>query len=144
MKLHDPMLRERIIEPDLISLVDVVFILIIFFLTTSALVDRMRAKVDLPVERGDASIVEARSPLVINITANGRYIIEEREMPLEGVIGAVRAQFDAASGALGVQISVRPDRMAAAEHLNRLAEALLDAGVATWRLATEVPRGAGP
>jgi biopolymer transport protein ExbD len=142
--MHDPALRERIIEPDLISLVDVVFILIIFFLTTSALVDRMRAKVDLPVERGDPSVVEARSPMVINITANGRYIIEEREMPLDGVVRAVRAQIDNREGDLGVQITVRPDRAASSAHLNQLAEALLELGVATWRLATEVPRSAAP
>jgi biopolymer transport protein ExbD len=144
VRLHDPALRERIIEPDLISLVDVVFILIIFFLTTSALVDRMRAKVELPIERGDPAVVEARSPMVINITANGRYIIEEREMTLDAVIRAVRAQVDNQEDDLGLQISVRPDRAASAIHLNQLAEALLEMGVATWRIATEVPRSAAP
>lgn len=144
MKIHDPQLRERIVEPDLISLVDVVFILIIFFLTTSAMIDRMRSKVDLPQERGDPAIVEARSPMVINITANGTYIIEERPMALEAVVTAVQEQLDASPGAEPVQITVRPDRKAAAEHLNALAQAMLDLGVATWRLATEVPRSAGP
>lgn len=144
MRLHSAIHRERIIEPDLTSLVDVVFILIIFFLTTSALVDRMRANVDLPVEMGDPEVAAARSPMVINITANGRFIIEERELPLEGVVRAVRDQMDAKTGALGVQIAVRPDRNAPAVYLNRLADALLDMGVANWRLATEVPRSTGP
>jgi hypothetical protein len=65
-------------------------------------------------------------------------------MPLDGVVRAVRAQIDNREGDLGVQITVRPDRAASSAHLNQLAEALLELGVATWRLATEVPRSAAP
>lgn len=66
-------------ELNLISLVDVVLLLVIFFMLSTTFVQEGRLRVELP-EAGSATVDRSRQPIVITITAQGSYRINERAL----------------------------------------------------------------
>ena len=119
-------------------MVDVVFLLIIFFLTTSSLIEVTRAELDLPVEQGEADDAFRDRGTTINITRNGTIIVSQERIEFEELTRRLRAMSDASEEEL--DIVIRADRETDLRHVNRVAEFLSDLGVRSWRLATEVPR----
>lgn len=119
------------------ALVDVVFLLIVFFLTTSSLAEVTRVRLDLPVQAGEGAGRGGAATVVVNIASDGVYIVDRRARSLEGVLAMVRAESATTEGPLDVV--VRADRGAPGSALNALATGLADAGIERWRLATEVP-----
>lgn len=66
-------------ELNLISLVDVVLLLVIFFMLSTTFVQEARLRVDLP--EADASSREAAAKaIVVTITAQGSYRVNERAL----------------------------------------------------------------
>ncbi len=131
------------------ALVDVVFLLIIFFLTTSTLVRQTKTDVDLPEQRGleQADAEEDPGLLVININADGAFIVDGETMTLDRVLAKVRAEADdEPEGASALDTLLRADANAPSENVNALAAGLIDIGVRSWRLATRPPSAfaAGP
>ncbi len=124
---------------DITSLVDVVFLLIVFFLTTSSLVEMSRARLDLPIEEGEEIVGSETPGLVVNISASGAYIVENEEVTLARVIGMVRAEIEKEGGPEAVDLLLRADKAAPLIHLNALARELVDLGLASWRLGTQLP-----
>ncbi len=66
-------------ELNLISLVDVVLLLVIFFMLSTTFVKDAHLRVQLP-EAGASSYEETRRPIVITITAQGSYRVNERAL----------------------------------------------------------------
>ena len=128
---------------DITSLVDVVFLLIVFFLTTSSLVEMSRAVLDLPEEQGEEEVDTATPGLIVNIAADGTYIIENEPVTLARTIEMVRAEVDKAGGPEGVDLLLRADRNAPLVHINDLARRLVDLGLTTWRMGTQLPQRKG-
>jgi len=125
---------------DLTPMVDVVFLLIIFFLTTSSLIETTRAEVDLPKEQGEEGARSRPHGVVINITQNGTFIVEQATLSFEELALLLRAELGLnGDGASELDVVIRADRGAPLRHLNRVAEYLSGLGVRSWRLATEVP-----
>jgi biopolymer transport protein ExbD len=131
--------RERVAPLDLTSLVDVVFILIIFFLTTSSLIDTLRAKIDLPVEAGNEQAPDRPTTLIVNVDRRGGYVVETREVGLDQLRGMIEAEIVRAGSPAALDLLVRPDRDASLAPVNDLARALVDLGASGWRIATEIP-----
>ncbi len=131
--------RARILDLDITPMIDVVFLLIIFFMTTAQFARLTRANLDLPKETGEEQR-QRSAGLVINVSADGQYIVEEQAVTLERVLGMVRAELAEAGDAEAIELSIRADRNARAGAVNRLAEELTSMGVRAWRLATEIPR----
>ncbi|MGH8250416.1 MAG: ExbD/TolR family protein [Steroidobacteraceae bacterium] len=87
-------------ELNLISLVDVVLLLVIFFMLSTTFVKEARLRVELP-EAGSAMIEPTGKPIVITITSQGSYLVNERALvnnlretlqaALRQVAGAARA-----------------------------------------------------
>lgn len=127
---------------DITSLVDVVFLLIVFFLTTSSLVEMSRARLDLPEEQGEEELLTETPGLIVNIAADGTYIVENETVTLARTIEMVRAEVEEAGGPGSVDLLLRADRNAPLVHINDLAEALVDLGLASWRMGTQLPQGA--
>lgn len=71
-RLEDP-------ELNLISLVDVVLLLVIFFMLSTTFVQDERLRVELP-EAGAAGRERTAQPIVITITAQGSYRINDRAL----------------------------------------------------------------
>lgn len=122
-------------------MVDVVFLLIIFFLTTSSLVELTRANVDLPEETGEKENITESPGLIINVTANGRLIVDGEEIPFQRGLAMVAGEVDKAGGSAAVDVLIRADRDAPLRVINDLAEGLMDLDVRGWRLGTQIPFG---
>ena len=130
----------RTLPMDLTPLVDVVFLLIIFFLTTSSMIEITRAELDLPVEEGEKNVHERPRGIVVNITKNGTLIIDQETLSFEQLTALLRAE-NTRGGDEALDVLIRADKGAALRHVNRVADYLSNLGVRSWRLATEEPSG---
>lgn len=144
MRFNAAETRSRHDLPDITSMVDVVFLLIIFFLTTSSLVQMTRAPIDLPEEVGEGAEEDDTGAIVINVTAEGDYIIEGDRVSL-GDLGDLIANDVAklSRRGEGLDVLIRADRAATLEAVNDIADILISANIKGWRIATRVPQGGG-
>ncbi|HBS28155.1 MAG TPA: hypothetical protein DEB06_01600 [Phycisphaerales bacterium] len=139
MRFRSPADRPRVAPIDLTSMVDMVFLLIIFFLTTSSFIEKTKADVELPREKGESVQEVARGAVIVNISRNGTYIVSGEYLSLDGIASRVQREAAAGRAVTDLDIVVRADRLAPLTHLNALARRLSDLGVVRWRLSTVVP-----
>lgn len=136
---HD---RPRVIELDFTSMVDLVFLLVIFFLTTSTFIERNKARIDLPddstIRRDELRRVN-RSSLVINITRNGTIVVSQEYLTIDQLFDKVAAELGNVSGDPSrLDVLVRADRDAPLRHANAIADRLIGMGVVSWKLGLEL------
>lgn len=72
--------RSETPELNLTSLIDVVLLLVIFFMVSTTFVHEGRLRVDLPEAGATAAASPRERPIVITITAQGSYRINERAL----------------------------------------------------------------
>ena len=125
---------------DLTPMIDVILLLIIFFMLSSQFATSELRPVDLPHQPGATPPSEsAAAKLVIDVDREGRYSILGEELTLE----SLSARIAASQGGTGTRHSgvvVRADRTANAGALNRLADRLAASKIANWSLAVS-PEG---
>jgi biopolymer transport protein ExbD len=125
---------------DLTPMIDVILLLIIFFMLSSQFATSELRPVDLPREEGTPAASEsAAAKLVIDVDRAGTYSILGEELPLDALAARIAAAQEA-TGTRHSGIVVRADRSAQSAALNRLAERLAAAKVANWSLAV-APEG---
>jgi len=135
--------RSHLPDLDLTAMIDVIFLLIIFFMTTAQFVERARAELDLPKEEGEKEVRSAAPPLVINILHEGaeRYLVGERRFDERGVkdlIDREIARHKSEGGGIGeFEVVIRADQRGPSRLINELGAFLRARGVWRWRLATE-------
>lgn len=149
---------------DLTSMIDVVLLLIIFFMASAQFARTMRAEVALPEEAGEATARPPERSVYVDVRADGVYMLAGEEVTLDRLVQLVvadlkrRGEFDGgdasnpeadASAATSrvatgdrVEVVVRADRAALGRHLNTLAAALTGAGIRDWKLAVAGRSGA--
>jgi biopolymer transport protein ExbD len=122
------------------SMLDINFLLIMFFMVTAQFQREIRAVLDLPNERGDNAVRPDEAGLVININAAGDIVVANRTIELAALTTLVRAEVARAEGRGGepVKLMLRVDRNAASEQLNRVVTMLKGSGVAAVRVATQM------
>jgi biopolymer transport protein ExbD len=81
---------------DLVPLIDVILVLVIFFVVTATFEGRSVLKLELPRASGEAT--KAEDPLDVIVNADGRYFVEDREVLREGV-DALKATISEVGGA---------------------------------------------
>lgn len=143
MKLRPDQTRDRIPALDLISMVDLVFLLIIFFLTTSTFIEKTRANVALPREAGEAFQEIRRNSLIVNLTRNGSIVVSGDYLTLAEFLARIDAEVAAIGAPSRLDLVVRADRDASAASLNSIAAALAERNVRSWKLATAPELGKG-
>ena len=131
--------RERRLILELTSMVDVVFLLIIFFMVTTEFARDARADVNLPRLMGEQVEHSEEAGLFINIDRSGNIILSSAEDPvtLEQLEQRVLSHV---SGEESPKITVRADRKAPMTRFNEVIRILDESGVSSARIATEVPR----
>ena len=98
-------------ELNLTSLIDVVLLLVIFFMISTTFVQEGRLRVELP-EAGTATIDRSRQPIVITITAQGSYRINERAL-VNNQRETLHAALRQVSAEIGMQpVTIRADARA--------------------------------
>jgi biopolymer transport protein ExbD len=72
-RLEDP-------EINVVSLIDVVLLLVVFFILSSRFTDEGRLRVHLPQASAVPSQPAAGEPLTVSVTQQGRYLVNQREL----------------------------------------------------------------
>jgi len=127
--------RERTLAMDMTPMIDIVFQLLIFFLTTARLADMSRIEIDLPRERGEQRERAEASGLIVNLPADGTIVVGGNVVTLDE-LEAMALEVAARPGASSLQPLVRADRSASAEQLNEVFRRLARAGFVAARLGT--------
>ncbi len=133
---------ERTLPVDITPMIDVVFLLIIFFMVTAQFARITRAELDLPRQQGEQDQAAEEAGLVINLLANGGLIVNERDVTLAELLEVVREEIVSQPDRdpRQVKLLIRADRNGDTALLNEVLTSLQELGVGTARLATEVPR----
>ncbi len=133
---------DRFSNVELTPMIDVVFLLIIFFMTTAQFARLTRADVELPLEKGEQEQIADEAGLVINITRQGEIIIADETVTLDDLDAIVATELRRTMhrDPRRLKLLLRADRGASAASLNDVIARLRGMGVGAARLATEVPR----
>jgi biopolymer transport protein ExbD len=67
-------------EINIVSLIDVVLLLVVFFMVSSRFTDEGRMRVHLPQASAVPTAKSASEPLVVTVTQQGTYRLNEREL----------------------------------------------------------------
>ena len=130
--------KSRLLPVDMTPMIDIVFQLLIFFLTTAQLAQFSRAEMDLPEEAGEQVETAEEAGIIVNVLVDGS--IEVAGEILDDASFAVLAEelvIDHRDDDLSrLRPLVRADRNAPAARLNRVLEMLQAAGVPAVRIAT--------
>lgn len=123
---------------DLTPMVDVVLLLIIFFVLSTQFVQATLRPMDLPKETGDGVATPAPVNITIDLEADGKLsVLGGTPITPEEIAALIREQRDRDPERFPMlEVVVRADQNAAAAHLNRLAGVLGRQGVKRWQLAT--------
>lgn len=136
--------RSHVPDVDITAMIDVVFLLIIFFMTTAQFARMTRADVRLPSEPGEEREARPEPTIIVNVGADGSIIVEQQEVTLDRLARMAASEIARAGGDAGaVRLTIRADRELDAGTLNDIARTLAGAGLRGVRIATDPPRGGG-
>jgi biopolymer transport protein ExbD len=124
---------------DLTPLIDVVLLLIIFFMLTAQFARMQLSAMDLPREKGLEAPKAGPAAVIIDLRRDGSMALMNNPMDMASIVREVQAEVGKAGPAL--DLTVRAERTCPALYLNQLADALAAIGVRNWKLATS---GEGP
>ena len=132
----------RFLSFEITPMIDVVFLLMIFFMTTARFAQDTRAELDLPKEKGEQQETSEEAGLIINIDATGAIIIGRRTLDLDELERVILEEIDRLRGRKSEQLKlmIRADQNCSTSKLNQVVAMLQRLGVGAARLATEVPR----
>jgi biopolymer transport protein ExbD len=130
------------------SLLDINFLLIMFFLMTAHFQRETHARLDLPKEMGEEHPQADEAGIVINISATGEIIVLNETVDLETLKQMVLDRsHNRTSGVTHLtdpnqplKLMIRADRNARTQDLNRVVLMLRETGVGAIRIATEMPK----
>ncbi|QOW23677.1 biopolymer transporter ExbD [Lysobacter sp. H23M47] len=83
-------------EISLVPLIDVILVMIIFFVVTATFDARSVIQLELPRATGEQ--VDATQPLVVLVNADGRYFVDDREV-LRNDVDSLKATISEVAGA---------------------------------------------
>lgn len=125
---------------ELTPMIDVVFLLIIFFLTTARFARDTREDLDLPREAGEQQETTEEAGIVVNVRADGAIVIDQTEFTLDELETHVRSEVARTRGnPEQIKLLLRADRGGSSQRLNEIVQRLQTVGVGAARLATEIP-----
>lgn len=136
MKLKQP--RREDPEISLISLIDVVLMLVIFFMLSSTFIDEGRMKVQLPAAVETSRPAEAER-IVVTVTDAGGYRVNERDLANSGRDTLRRAVAEVAGESRDARVVLRADARATHQSVVTAMDVLGRMGFAQLDIATIQP-----
>jgi biopolymer transport protein ExbD len=125
---------------EMTPMIDIVFLLIIFFMVAAQFAQQARLDLHLPEERGESQEGSQNAGLVINIREDGGIILDTDSPPI--TIEELEEQIKAVlltDGAPWQNLLIRADQNATSTSLNEVLRLLNTHGLSAARIATEVP-----
>jgi len=134
--------NSRVIIPivDMTPMIDIVFLLIIFFMVAAQFAQQAHVNLDLPNEVGEQKEGKTKNTLVINILDNGSIVVDNSQgaisiEDIDDIVGeAVNIE-----GVLWKNITIRADENAQTGVLNEVLVILSKHGLSATNIATESP-----
>ena len=132
----------RVIIPvvEMTPMIDIVFLLIIFFMVAAQFAQQAHVNLNLPNEKGEQKDTETQNTLVINILADGSIVIDNSKgaISIEEVDTIIATTVNT-DGTDWKNISIRADEQATASTLNEVLIILSKHGLSATNIATELP-----
>ena len=125
-------------ELNLTPLIDVVFILLIFFMVSTTFQKESEIKIELPEASADA-VEEKKDVLELVIDAEGRYFIEQQQVVNTELETLQKAISKFLGDRTGVPVVIRADRRTPYESVVRAMDAISRLGLVQLSLATSQP-----
>ncbi len=119
-------------KPSLAPLIDVVFLLLIFFLLTSTLITSDRYEVELPPAANGRD--ENNEVVVVLVNRNGRYAVNNQSVPLERMLPTLEAALE---GAVRREVTIKADGRATARDVVAVMQIATEAGVVELGVAAD-------
>ena len=127
---------------DLTPMIDVILLLIVFFMLSAQFSRSEQLPLELPAESGERTAGEERpSEIIIDLDKSGGLFVRGQPATLPELAGLIGVSAAASDASRMPSVIVRADRRCKAEHLNTLASELVRLGLKSWRLGT-TPVGA--
>lgn len=98
-------------ELNLTSLIDVVLLLVIFFMVSTTFVEEGRLRVDLPAASNEP-VTRVQDPIVVTVTAQGSYRVNDTALVNNARETLAAALRKVAAGQQGVPLTIRADARA--------------------------------
>jgi len=130
-------------EVNVVSLIDVVLLLVVFFMLSSRFTDEGRLRVHLPQASGVPPAASKSEPLVVTVTQQGTYRVNEREL-INSSSDTLRAALLKEAGSnRNVRVTLRADGRATHQSVITAMDVLGRLGFAEINIATvkEGPAG---
>lgn len=130
--------RRMPLAMNMTPMIDIVFQLLIFFLTVNQVSRISREPLELPLLAGSQDQLQAE--LTVNVTQDNRFVVTNQVVTLADVTARVGQLVRAHDNdPTRVSITLRVDRRAASDAVNQLVGALHESGIARVRVGVEVP-----
>jgi len=130
-------------EINLISLIDVVLMLVVFFMLSAQFVDEGRVRVRLPEANGVPSGQQRAEPLVLSVTQQGSYAINGKDL-INSSADTLRAALIKETGSdRTVRVTLRADGRATHQAVITAMDVLGRLGFAEINIATVKENAAG-
>lgn len=124
---------------NLTPLIDVVFLLLIFFMVSTTFTEETHLSIDLPEADGEPNAQDAQSPLDIVITAEGSYSINGRSL-VNNRMATLKSALEEASGGDSEQpLIITADAKAPHESVVRAMDAAGQLGFVHLSITTRQP-----
>jgi len=130
------------IEINLISLIDVLMVLLVFFMLCSTFVDEGRISIELPTANEEVHGASGAEPIVVTVTQQGGFRVNERELTNAGRDTLRRAVEQVAGAARDQRIVLRADARATHQSVVTAMDVLGRMGFTELNIAT-IPPPAG-
>lgn len=142
-------LRPRRVEDpeiNLVSLIDVVLMMVVFFMLSSSLVDEGRVRIHLPQASSVATARTRAEPLVVTVTQQGSYRVNDRELINASPETLRTALLRAAGSDRSMRVTLRADGRATHQSVVTAMDVLARLGFAEISIATvkEEPSARAP
>ncbi|MFI4876468.1 MAG: ExbD/TolR family protein [Blastopirellula sp. JB062] len=126
-------------EMNITPMIDVVFLLLIFFVTVTQVSQANREQLQLPKQAGDRD--QDRSTLTININRAGRMSVGGADVELADLAAMVASELEKVGGdPQQIKILVRMDQGAQTRGINQLVDQFEQFEVKIVELAVETPQ----
>jgi biopolymer transport protein ExbD len=130
-------------EINVVSLIDVVLLLVVFFMLSSRFTDEGRVRIRLPQASAVPTQKGTSDPLVVTVTQQGTYRVNEREL-INSSAETLRAALLKETGTnRGVRVTIRADARSTHQSVITAMDVLGRLGFAEINIATVKEEPAG-
>jgi biopolymer transport protein ExbD len=130
-------------EINVVSLIDVVLLLVVFFILSSRFTDEGRLRVHLPRAAAVPASEPASEPLVVSVTQQGGYLVNSRELINSSPETLRAALLKEAGSNRAVRVTLRADAHATYQSVITAMDVLGRLGFAEVNIATVKEEPAG-